>query len=490
MMRRIFISLSAPMLSFFALSLHCELRAFHLNDANPKVTEPAKPISDKFLRANVILSSQKMGIVGENFLGFSYEKSILSTPHFQADNKALIRFFSNLGTGVLRIGGNTVNQTEWHPEGEGYIPFKTSPSDIERLAGFLRAVNWKVIYGLNAATSLEYETANEADFVLQILGDRLESFEVGNEPDLYHKNKLRPENYTYDHFLFDWDYFTSAIKYVSLNPVFSGPSSAHYYAKYTIPFASDRGNKINQLTHHYYRANGKSPDATMDLLLAPDRKLILSLIEMNKVTKLNNIPNGYRMVETNSFYNGGADGVSNAFGSALWLIDYCFTLAKYGAVGANFHGGGKIGGYTPISSHRNGQIVGAEAIYYGMLLFSKMLPGEILNSKIKLKHDNKENFLKTHSVIKSDGEIATVLINTSRIHSIKTKVIYHKSISSATAMLLTAPHLESTKGFQFAGSSIEINGQWSPVNISFIFNSKYALEVSVPSGSAILIQAN
>lgn len=48
------------------------------------------------------------------------------------------------------------------------------------------------------------------------------------------------------------------------------------------------------------------------------------------------IPTGTRLTESNDFL-GGSNGASNAFGSALWALDYMQWWAANGAVGVNFH---------------------------------------------------------------------------------------------------------------------------------------------------------
>ncbi len=48
------------------------------------------------------------------------------------------------------------------------------------------------------------------------------------------------------------------------------------------------------------------------------------------------IPAGTRLTESNDFL-GGSNGASNAFGSALWALDYMQWWAANGAVGVNFH---------------------------------------------------------------------------------------------------------------------------------------------------------
>ena len=81
--------------------------------------------------------------------------------------------------------------------------------------------------------------------------------------------------------------------------------------------------------------------STIDLLLSPDPDLAQILTALKEAASTNQITRGYRMAEANSFYNGGAPGISDAFGTALWALEFCFTLAENGATGVNFHGGGK-----------------------------------------------------------------------------------------------------------------------------------------------------
>jgi len=77
------------------------------------------------------------------------------------------------------------------------------------------------------------------------------------------------------------------------------------------------------------------------------------------------------MSETNSVASGGLAGVTNSFASAIWALDYLYTLATYRAEGANFHSGGNSLGYSPIyrvSSANGTYAIGA--IYYGLLAFA------------------------------------------------------------------------------------------------------------------------
>jgi hypothetical protein len=99
--------------------------------------------------ATVTIGSDTGGSVDSTFVGFSYEKSVLSESLFRANNAALVALFRMLGRGILRVGGNSVNETTWSPQGPGLTKQRTAPRDIDQLAGFLQATDWKVIYGLN-----------------------------------------------------------------------------------------------------------------------------------------------------------------------------------------------------------------------------------------------------------------------------------------------------------------------------------------------------
>jgi len=420
------------------------------------------------------------------FAGFSYEKSILSEPLFDSGNKVLIQLFQNLGPGILRIGGNSVNKTTWDPNGTGLTAGSTSPADVDRLAAFLRATGWRVIYGLNATTSSASLSAAEAAYASTSLGSQLYGFEIGNEPDLYASNGLKPSTYDFSDFLSDWDSYSSAIETAVSGAVMTGPAAAYNYAAYTIPFASSEAKKIQLLTQHYYRANGQSTTSTIDLLLSPDPNLPKMLTALASAASGNSIPDGYRLAEANSFYNGGAPGISDAFGSALWVVEFCFALAENGATGVNFHGGGSGTGYTPIANDSEGNVLEARPEYYGMLLFSMMAKGALLTTEVS----ETASALYAFAVGNENGGTSIVLLNNSRTDVVGVRVQMPQAVASANALILTAPTLDSTSGETFGGSTIAPDGTWSATQTYQVPFQDSQLSLDVFSGSAILMQVN
>ena len=89
----------------------------------------------------------------------------------------------------------------------------------------------------------------------------------------------------------------------------------------------------------------------MALLLQPDTSLPGTVSNIVAAATAASLPLGFRTDECGSFYNGGAPNVSDAYGTALWTLDFMFTCALNGGQGVNFHGGGDGTGYTPIADN-------------------------------------------------------------------------------------------------------------------------------------------
>ena len=82
-----------------------------------------------------------------------------------------------------------------------------------------------------------------------------------------------------------------------------------------------------------------------------------------------------RIDEMNSVSCGGAPGVSNAFVSALWVLDAVFQMARVGVDGVNIHTYPKAPYELFRFTHENGKWSGFVAPeYYGLLMFAQAAP--------------------------------------------------------------------------------------------------------------------
>src|SRR5262245_34012675 len=206
---------------------------------------------------NIVVDYEAAGPpIPSDFIGLSYESAILADgAYFTPDNKSVLGLIRRLGpNGVLRIGGNTSERTAWRPGGETIPPgmIALTPASIDRLAAFLRAVGWRLIYGLNLARGMPAQAAEEAAYVARAVGPNLLAFQIGNEPDGFGRwTAVRPKAYDAAAFLAEWAPFHAAIRARVPDAPFGGPDVAAE-TSWVDAFAATRPAGLVLLTRHYY----------------------------------------------------------------------------------------------------------------------------------------------------------------------------------------------------------------------------------------------
>ena len=431
-----------------------------------------------------------IGTVPANFVGLSYEKSMMETPFFRGDNAPLIAMVDLLGPSILRVGANHVDETVWQTySGSANLPFITT-AEVDGLAAFVKAANWKIIYGVNMKVSSPSVADDEATYAAKDFGTYLYGFEIGNEPDLYTTGSVASSTGTWSLGAFesDWTSFASAMHMGAPGAPMTGPASAGSYSTWTIPFGKTEASSIALLTQHYYVANGQDATSTIDMLLSPgtwQSGLATELQALSTAAKADGIADGYRLSETNTFYNGGAPNVSDAYGTALWAIDFLFLNAQNGCSGVNFHGGGDSTGYTPIADDGAGNVVGARPMYYGMLLFTQAGQGSML----KTSGGPASLDFGSYAVAAGAGTTNVVLSNKDATMTVRATVDVGVTVSDASAMGLQGPSLNATTGVTLGGVSIGNDGSFAP-SWEGVRTSGTTFTVDVPPDSAVLVTAH
>lgn len=436
--------------------------------------------------ATAQISTTATSVLPDYFLGLSYEKGDFVTELlFTWENQQLAGLFNRLGNGVLRIGGNSVDATVWNPYGQGNTAGEVAPADVDNLADFMAKTNWKLLYGLNLATSTPELAAAEAAYVQFVLGDVLLGFEIGNEPDEYGLSYF-PKGWSLAAFEARWEQFRSAIVAESPAAVIAGPSTAGNVTTWAAPFAmGPAGGQIAVLTQHYYRGNGHSVNATVANLVSTDKAIVADCVALKSAVAGVNIP--FRFTETNSYLYGGSPGVSNAYASALWVIDHLFHIAYGGGSGVNMQGGDDAY-YTPIEND-NAVVVGAKPEYYGLLLFSLAGQGELLPTTF-----SEENFNATiYAVRTATGGLNIVIVNKEVYQSLKITINCKQEVNGANLLELQGSSLSATSGQTIQGYSVSVDGSilsgitssspYAPENISSSWVTCY-----VPAISAVLLR--
>jgi hypothetical protein len=463
-----------------------------------------------------------------NYVGLSYELAQLSDPtFFSVANRNLVSYFRLLSArGVLRLGGNTsefcwlrVNAST--PEPKLHVPtgnldanwmphrlFAIETQAIDALADFLNAAGWRLIYGVNFCNSTPQRAADEAAYVAEMIGDRLEYFQIGNEPDLYTKasNGTRPPGWNFADYVREWSSFAEAIAARVPHARFGGPdvaASSDWVTQFSEQVPASIAPRMVALTGHYY-AEGPpdDPRVTIERLLAGNPKIA---VETNAiVASAKQHERIYRMTEGNSCYRGGKPGMSDAFAAALWAGDYMLELASLGCAGVNLHGGSSAyltaglgdhtpgmevaktpqavhaGFYSPIQSEPGGEPK-AMPVFYGMMLANQFIGHTMLRTECDLKGVG----LTSYAARRGES-VKVALFNKDEHAGVLLSIRSEHLVRTAAAWRLQAPSLDSTVDVSLASAEIQDHAQWNPhAEVLEVRNG--VTHLIVPAGSAALL---
>jgi hypothetical protein len=311
-----------------------------------------------------------------DFVGLSYEVQQLADPSFfSAQNSGLIHEFKALSsTGVLRLGGNTSEFAYWKPTPDSPEPehpqvrevtgepkaryYGVTVEAVRNLEEFLRATGWTCVYGIGMGTNTPARAAEEAAFVAETLGNRLQYFQIGNEADLFDRHLRDPKAWSAKTYLQEWLTLARAIAIRVQAAKFGMPDVAgavSWLTEIADQWPSIQAPpQVTTLTHHYYFGGpATNPEVNISNLLKPATMQKVQNTASIATAAARKIGARVRMTEGNTCYRGGKPGVSDVFAAALWSADYSLLLASNDYSGVNLHGGtGKsvansVGGSLP-----------------------------------------------------------------------------------------------------------------------------------------------
>lgn len=439
--------------------------------------------------------------VSRSFTGLSYETAQLAdSTYFSPENAILIRLCRNLSPqGVLRLGGNTSDYARFTSRtgteigsrvigpdrgGKTHVVAAVTLESLRNLRGFLDETGWTCIYGLDLGSGTPAAAANGAKAVDSILGRKLLAFQIGNEPNMYHHNGLRPKDYGYQQYAVEWRKFHAAVHARVPDAGFGGPDTGQT-GRWLKQFAKDFGQQISFLSSHFYAEGPPSnPEMTIERFLSPSNprsmKLLLPAIHAAQAE----CGKPYRLTEVNSCYKGGKPGVSDTFASALWAAELMLQMAIAGVVGVNFHGGG-FAPYTPLAGNtRTG--ISARPEYYGILFGSRAAGYSPLEAK--LRDNTQAPGVSAYAGRSPDGAAYLAIFNRSPSQGAVVEAELLRHSPRARRLWLTAPSLASKTGVTLGGASVLADGarqlDRSPASKSGPCNGC----IAIPAASAVFIE--
>jgi hypothetical protein len=231
-------------------------------------------------RYELSIPAAKVSTIGPTFMGLSYEKSTVTQRLLTSSNGGLIALFKLLSeSGILRIGGNSVDRNLWVGPGDGGVAGSIATGDVDVLAGFLRATGWKCLYGVNlggyrSGAQTPAKAADEVAYVVSKLGiynaagnpgGMLFAIEIGNEPENYGLSRGPYYQSTpkwNEAFLEKiWDEFQSAIQQKTPGVPMTGPACGQFGIKgYTVPFGEQENAQTPKILALTTQATPKRPN--------------------------------------------------------------------------------------------------------------------------------------------------------------------------------------------------------------------------------------
>lgn len=468
----------------------------------------AQPATTKTIRVTID-TRRKQGRIPDDFTGLGYEISSIAIPGLLSDkNRAYVQLVRGLGTnGVIRVGGITSDSASFAADAVASPAAKATvinTANLRQLGTFLDAIGWRLIWGLNLGSGNSKNAAEEAVAVAAAVKDKLLAFEVGNEPDGFAGdafNSHRPKNYGYGDFLNEFRAYKAAIRSKLPEAPFAGPD-ASWATDWVSRFAADEGSDLKLLTRHYYRAGANNPyldkligsgsadyearrkNNKIDLLMREDTSIRGMLQELSAAASAAHVP--FRICEANSFYGGGQPGASDRFVSALWVLDFMWTLAYGGAAGVNMQTGINhldfVSYYSAIRNDAKGAVsIGPE--YYGMLAFAQAGKGE----RIALDYDADGMNLAAYAVLGDHGHLVATLINKDRNADADITMTTGRTFQKATALRLKGHALDSADKVTLGGSEVAADGRWQPTAVEYLRVIGGVGEIHVPAASAAIV---
>ena len=309
-------------------------------------------------------------------------------------NPTFLQLLKNLapfGTPILRMGGDSTDWTWWPVPGmprPGGAKFSLTPSYASTLKTVAQDVHGKLLLGINfEADSRQLAAYEERQLTKRIGNPRIDAFELGNEPELYHKYAWyktasgrrvlgRPPDYTVQAFIKDYAHIAGGLPREPL----AGPESTST-TWLNLPEFLNTQPRLSLVTVHTYALKHCSPSAhpTEAELFLPSSLQGLSseVAGWGRIAGARHLP--LRVDEMNSVTCGGYAPVSGSFGPALWALNVLPMYVRAGAVGVNFHTvpftwQGLISPADNKPVYKGSGQLRVEPEYYGLFAFAQLAP--------------------------------------------------------------------------------------------------------------------
>ncbi len=431
-----------------------------------------------------------------DFMGLSFEVRGLPTLATYAGKGDFATLLRSLGPGVMRFGGISADeQAAWVPAGASKPAWANTAideRDIAGIAALAKETGWKVLLTVNLGHYEPQAAAQEAVTARAQLGSHLAGIELGNEPDLFPLKHLRPPGAGVKGYLHQAAEYRAAIEAAAPGTPIAGPDPST--GTQGLTWVRDEAKTIHPqlLTDHYYPLSSCGGHPTISELLSANvrRKESEMLAKMLTIAHTYGTP--LRIDETNDISCEGQPGVSNAFASALWALDYTARAATAGVVGVNFHDLiDQPRTYSPLAAHGENELNAGDlqpAPEWYALLAAHMLTGS--RPLPATTAGTTPGELSASAVGAPDGKVRLVLVDYDPPGSLPLAVHLRvpRSLAGGSILRLTAPSPAATTGTRLGGQAVAASGTWTPPSaLSAVYGRPGSLSLQIDPSSAAVV---
>lgn len=447
------------------------------------------------LLADVTVGSTPGAPIPAGFLGLSHEwndaQNMMGSTAANVNTiyRQLIGNLTAYNTGALsiRIGGNSTDLST-EPTSTTAVPF----------AQLAKALPVTFNLGVNLGSDNVTLAVNQATaFVNQMPSGSIQFIEIGNEPNLYASNGIRPTTYTYSDFLADnanWN--SQLIPVLPSTTKLMGPAWGGYQTTSgTASFLANQSSSFGAYTAHSY-AYAPSSLPSNDALLSSAAATTLPAALAGPVATAHAAGAVYRVDELGPISLTGVSGVSNGFQAALWSIDLMFGLAQNGVDGVNWEASdGNLNNPFVFNVTSTGAVTKSytlttvSPLYYGLLMFQQAVANQAQLMPLTL--NTGANLSAWATLDPTTGVERIVLLNKDE-NNTGVVAINVQGYTTATVTRLAAPTYASTSGVTLGGQTFDgstdgtIRGTPTQETYSVV-NGVFQLNMPLTSGALVVL---
>nr|GAT58634.1 predicted protein [Mycena chlorophos] len=493
--------------------------------------------------------SQVLGINGQVCFFVNARIILKLTSHLRGLRRSFLQvpflnLMSNLasrgGSVRVRIGGDTQETAtlveslpgdrmlmKGEPTSAGPLMMATPPLLYTRevlymLANISSLVNiqWYLGIPLNDTQHLRLDIVSAAE---SILGDRLLGFQVGNMPDQYAEEGLRPPTYNASDYFADFGLVDRALKanstkYPSVNGKLIGPSiSSHWKLEnvWDTGFIDEYRASLGALSVEYYPLNNCAQFTNQSTTTATNPQdvfptylnhtsathIVQRYLNSTALAQNHNLP--FVMVETNTASCGGFAGLSDSFGAALWALDYGLQMAFGNFTGALMHLGGLSEYYNAFTPPPTNQSMfrswTVSPVYYSALVAAEVFGRSNRSQILDLQMNNGSIYTPGYAVYDNGTLSRLALFNfvsdPTGANDYTAAISVPAGVKQVQVKYLLAPSVSSLGNVTWAGQSFGANltsdGRLSgPLDIRTIPCAQSTCNVPVPAPGFALVFLN